>query len=130
MDQIYLFFGSIFTHYFHSTILSTLDIHIHSTHLLFLKYHRTCEEVREFDGQDYSFLQSFLSSLQSSHIVPPDIWLLHYNSPWSHRGQSIIENTGPSLKCNQKKHFEGLSTALAQKRPHNTTEPSTTTTTK
>ena len=37
----------------------------------------TCEEVGEFDGQDDGFLQCFLSALQASDIIPPDVWFLH-----------------------------------------------------
>ncbi len=59
--------------------------------------HSTCKEVGEFDRQDDGFLQSFLGSLQSSHIVPPDIGLLHYNSTWTHR-QSMIQTDNTTLE--------------------------------
>lgn len=35
----------------------------------------------EFDGQNDSFLEGLLSTLQPSHVVPPDIGLLHDHSP-------------------------------------------------
>lgn len=37
----------------------------------------TCEQMREFDGQDDCFLQGFFGSLQSSHIVPLNVGLFH-----------------------------------------------------
>ena len=51
--------------------------------------HSTCEEVREFDGQDDGFLQSFFSSLQSGHIVPPHVGLLHHNGTCTHRHSMV-----------------------------------------
>lgn len=38
-----------------------------------------CEEMWEFDWQNDSFFQSLFSPLQTSHVIPFNVWLLHYN---------------------------------------------------
>lgn len=39
----------------------------------------TCEQVWELDGQDHGLLQGFLGSLQTGHIAPPHVGLLHHD---------------------------------------------------
>lgn len=39
----------------------------------------TSEEMGEFDGEDDSFLEGLLGSLQPSHVTPPHVRLLHHN---------------------------------------------------
>ena len=37
------------------------------------------EKMREFDGQNDSFLQRFLGTIQPCNIRPADVWFLHHN---------------------------------------------------
>lgn len=85
----------------------------------------TCEQVWEFNWQNDSFFEGLLGPLQPSHIIPPNVGLLHHDSTCGGR-QSRRPGAQPHvplplprgssllpISCSCSFFFSGLSPSLS-----------------